>query len=205
MERLRIPVFYDFASTLCYVAHRVMERMAGDLDDLALELDWRPIDLTVITGWRRGAGVDGPRRDNAIGVARSLGVDVRMPTTWLDSRPANAVALALAGTTSEPAWRERVYSAIYSEGRSLDDPELLPSLARDLGLDLPRLSGEAQLDALDQITLDAHAIEVTGVPTFLLDRYPFGGIQEEATMRSLLGRWAAKQRGQTVAGPSSEQ
>jgi predicted DsbA family dithiol-disulfide isomerase len=202
---------YDFASTICYVAHRVMERMAGDLDDLALELDWRPIDLTIITGWRRGAGVDGPRRDNAIGVASGLGVEVRMPTTWLDSRRANAVALALAGTTSEPAWRERVYSAVYSEGRSLDDPELLPSLARDLGLDLPRLSGQAQLDALDQITLDAHAAEVTGVPTFLLDQYPFGGIQEEATMRSLLGRWAEKKRRQTdarrtsVAGPTSQQ
>ena len=33
------------------------------------------------------------------------------------------------------------------------------------------------------------------VATFMLDRWPFGGIQEIATMRSLLGRWAAKKRG----------
>ena len=32
MTRLRVPVHYDFASTLCYVAHRVME-LVGLRDD----------------------------------------------------------------------------------------------------------------------------------------------------------------------------
>ena len=31
LEPLRVRVYYDFASSLGYVAHRVMERMADDL------------------------------------------------------------------------------------------------------------------------------------------------------------------------------
>ena len=113
MECLRVPVVYDFASTLCYVAHRVMERMAGDLDDLGIELAWTPIDLARITGWERGAVVEGPRRANALRVARDLGVTLHMPTHWIDSRAVNAVALGLTDGTREVSWRERVFCAIY--------------------------------------------------------------------------------------------
>ena len=45
MERLRVRVYYDFASTLCYVGYRVMQRMRSDLDALAIVLDWTPLDL----------------------------------------------------------------------------------------------------------------------------------------------------------------
>ena len=34
----------------------------------------------------------------------------------------------------------------------------------------------------------------TGVPTFMLESWPFGGIQNEETMRSILTRFAVKQR-----------
>ncbi len=33
MRTIVVPVHYDFASSICYVAHRVMERVG--LDDLA--------------------------------------------------------------------------------------------------------------------------------------------------------------------------
>lgn len=194
MEILRVPVVYDFASTLCYVAHRVMQRMAGDLDELSLVLDWTPVDLARMTGWTRGAVVEGPRRDNALRVARDLGVTLRMPAIWVDSREVNAVALALAGHEREPTWRERVFSAIYEEGRIPDEGDFVESLGRELDLDARSLCGDAHIAALDDATRRAHEAEVTGVPTFMLDRWPFGGIQEIATMRSLLGRWAAKKR-----------
>jgi len=195
MERLRIPVHYDFASSICYVAHRVMERMAGELDALGIELAWTPVDLARLTGWPRGAAVEGPRRENALRVATDLGVPLRMPTAWMDSRAAGSVALGLAGSIREPGWRERVWSAVYEEGRSLDEPGALERLARDLDLDLSPHGGSQALAALDESTRRARESDVTGVPTFMLDRWPFGGIQEEATMRSLLGRFASRKRG----------
>ena len=66
----------------------------------------------------------------------------------MDSRAANAVALALAGTLREPAWRERVFSAVHEEGRSLDEPGALEPLARDLGLDVDALIGGIQEESV---------------------------------------------------------
>lgn len=191
MDSLRVRVYYDFASSLCYVAHRMMERMEGTLAELDIALEWRPLDLARITGWPRGARVEGPRRENALRVASELEVPLRMPAVWMDSRPANAAALALAGSAREATWRERVFSGVFEQGGSLDDAA---SWARELGLDLEVLAGEAQHRALEDETRDAAGREVCGVPTFMLGEWPFGGIQEEFTMRSILGRWAARQR-----------
>lgn len=194
MQRLRVPVYYDFASTLCYVAHRVMQRVAEALDGHAVELVWRPIDLSGITGWPRGAPVDGRRRDNVARVARELDVSVRLPSHWPDSRAAAAVALALAGEPAEPAWRERVFSALHEEGRNLDEPGSLAALAADLRLDLDALLTPDARAALELETDHARESEVTGVPTFMLDEWPIGGIQHETTMESMLCRWATRRR-----------
>ena len=191
---LAIPVYYDFASTICYVAHRVMGRIAAELEATGLGLEWRPVDLTMIAGWRRGVAVEGPRRDNALRVARDLGVAAHMPARWLDSRPAHAVTLALADTAKEIAWRERVWTAVFDEGRAVENDAEVARLADDLGIDLEALSLSRGRRQLEIDTQRARAAGVTGVPTFLLGVWPMGGIQDEATMRSLLRRFAQKQR-----------
>lgn len=196
MKRLRVPVYYDFASTLCYVAHRVMGRMAADLEELEVELVWTPLDLAGITGWKRGAPVEGRRRRNALRVASDLGVELAMPTHWIDSRGANAVALALvlAESPREATWRERILSAIYEEGRDMEQEGALEALARDVDLELDGLLSARTLAALDEETRRAREAAVTGVPTFMLDGWPFGGIQQQDSMRSVLSRWARKKR-----------
>ena len=193
-EPLTVRVYYDFASTLAYVTHRVMERISDELAALALELHWVPIDLVGITGWRRGAPVEGVRRDNAQRVASELGVPVRMPRRWLDSRLANAIALELAATPREPAWRERVFSALHEQGRPIESGPVLGSLARDLGFEVDPEGETPRLAALERATRAAYAVQVTGVPTFMLGEWPIGGIQPDDVMLSLLGRWAERAR-----------
>ena len=110
---LRVPVHYDFASSLCYVAHRVVARMGDFLGEIGLELEWTPVDLTHLTGWRRGAPIDPDRAEDVRQIARSLEVPIRMPGHWLDSRAAGAVALHVAEQPRlEATWRERVFTAI---------------------------------------------------------------------------------------------
>jgi len=190
---LVLPVHYDFASTICFVAHRALERMGEDLDTLGVVLEWRPVDLAAITGWRRGIVVDGPRRENALRVAEELGVGVRMPAVWLDSRPAHAVALALAGSAREAAWRERVWSAVFEEGRDIGAEGEVERLAADLALDPALLSDVHDFGRLDAMTEAAREAEVIGVPTFHVG-FPLGGIQEPDTMLLLFRRWADKRR-----------
>ncbi len=193
---LRIPLHYDFASTLCYVAHRVMQRMADDLAELELELVWSPLDLTLLTGWRRGDEIEGVRRANALRVAGDLGVEVRVPNRWIDSRRLNAIAWALEGP-AEAAWRERVWSAIYDEGRDPRNPGEVARLGQDLDLDVEKLAQPRELEALDLRTRLAIEAGVSAVPTFMLGEWPIGGIQEPRTMRSLLGRYARRSRAAT--------
>lgn len=192
-ERLVIPVHYDFASTICFVAHRVIERMGGDLDAMGVAIEWRPIDLAAITGWRRGAVVEGPRRDNALRVAAELEVPLAMPAVWLDSRPAAAVALALAGSEREAAWRERVWSAVFEEARDIGAEGEVERLADDLTIDLDRLPGARDLSRVDATTEAAREAEVIGVPTFHVG-FPLGGIQEPDTMKLLFQRWVDRQK-----------
>lgn len=190
----RIPVHFDFASTLCYVAHRVMAAMVHDLETLEVELRWTPLDLSQLAGWQPGAEVPQLRRENAERVARELAVAVVVPRIWPDSRAVNASALLAeeAGALRAAAWRERVWSSLFEERRDLDDPADVIRLAHRAGFDFAAADLEAATDELERRTLLAAADEVTGVPTFMLDRWAFGGIQSPETMRSIFERWVSR-------------
>lgn len=190
---LAVPVRYDLASTLCYVAHCTLPGLSAAIDDLDLAFVWQPLDLARLLGWRRGAPMTGRRRANALAVAEEFGVRVRMPTHWLDSRRAMAFALVQEDPARAAAWRERVFSAVFEEGRAIDGDEDLAPLARELGLDYDADRLAPGLRALEQLTDEAREAEITGVPTFQLGAWPLGGIQSDETMRAILARWAARQ------------
>lgn len=191
-DRLAVRVDYDFASTICFVAQRCMQRLARPVADLGIELCWSPLDLAELMGWPRGAEVQAARRENALRVARELGVAVRMPRTWADSRRAHAVALCI-DPACEPVWRERAFTAIFDQGRPLDDG-LLEELLLELSLAPDEAALERAEGELERRTRTAADQEVTGVPNFMLGRWPFGGIQTDDTMLSILGRYARRQR-----------
>jgi predicted DsbA family dithiol-disulfide isomerase len=196
---LVVPVHYDFASAICHVAHRVTARMAGTLEELGVELRWTPVDLARLTGWRRGEPVAGPRRANALRVAAELGVTLRMPAAWGDSRGAGAVAILLEETPREAVWRERVFSACFEAGRPLGEPGLLADLSAGLGADLADDALAEARAELERRTERAAAADVAGVPTFVLGGWPLGGIQDEHTMRHLLARYAQRARAKSLA------
>ena len=194
MSGLQVPVYYDFASSLCYIAHRVLGRLAEDWAALDLELRWVPLDLTRLTHWERGAPLEGTGRENVCRVSDELQVPLRIPAQWIDSRRAMGVALALSDSNQEKAWRERVWTAIYEEGIDLSTPGHFERIASDLGLDTDRLGDPGWTDALEETTRQAHRSGVTGVPTLMFDEWPLGGIHPDATMQSMLRRFAARKR-----------
>lgn len=204
---IHIPIHYDFASSLCYVTHRVMERIAHRFDAVCDDPEqppvlfhWTPIDLAALLNWNRGGVVPEDRMENVRRVARELEVPVRTPTTWLDSRNAMAAAIALeerGDEKAEASWRERVYTAIFEEGRSCNDEDELARWTRDLGLHFEAEALEQGHDELERRTRAAASAMVTGVPTFMLGEWPMGGIQDDDTMLKLVCRFArrARQRG----------
>jgi predicted DsbA family dithiol-disulfide isomerase len=194
-SRLQVPVHYDFASSLCYVAHRVLGRMANFLDEAGLELEWTPVDLMRLTGWSRGAPVDPVRLQDVRQIARALEVPIQVPEHWLDSRAASAIALHLADQPKrEATWRERIFTAIYEESLRPDDLPELQRLGGELEIAASPEAIDSGLRELEVRTEAARKAQVSGVPCFMLGQWPFGGIQDEATMRAVLGRWASRQQ-----------
>lgn len=188
-DRFPLPVYYDFASTIAYVAHRVLGRLAARIDEIGVDLEWRPVDLTLLTGWRRGARVSGPGRENALRVAKEFGVPVRMPSYWIDSRAALGLALVLSDDPAkEAAWRERVWTAVFEEGREIDDVRIYAS---ELGI-----ADTASIDpgAVEAATHEARRRGVQGVPTFLIDSWPMAGIQDDQSMTKFFERYVRKRR-----------
>lgn len=190
-----VGIYYDFASSLCFMAHRIMERLAPELAEQGVSLSWLPIDLTALTDWRRGDPIRGERRQKILQVSRDLEVPVTAPGHWMDSRAAMLVALELGESEHGVAWREAVWSRVYEGGECLDSSDLLPEIAAELGLgEVSCAVDPFRLTRLQEQTRQAAASGVCGVPTFMLDIWPVGGIQDEATMRTFLGRWAEKCR-----------
>lgn len=192
LPTVEVRVDYDLASTLCYVAKRCMERLTPDLEAAGVALTWSPIDLSSLTGWPRDARPSPARRENVLRVAQELEVPVRVPRLWHDSRRAHAIGLA-APSIRQPTWHERVLTAMYEEGRPLDR-DTVDALAAELGFGTDEGLLEAGHEGLSMRTKRALDQEVTGVPTFMLSRWPFGGIQSDDTMRTILTRFAARQR-----------
>jgi predicted DsbA family dithiol-disulfide isomerase len=198
--KLRARVYYDFASTLCYVAHRVFGELEPRLLELGVELDWCPLDLAELLGWRRGVPVDEARLANAERVAAELGVAVRPLPIWPDSRDALAAALVLADGPREATFRERLWVAAFEERREIDAPGALASLARDLGIGFEPEDIDRARTSLERITREASEQGVTGLPTVMLGAFPFPGMQSRETTLLVFERWARKNRPPELVG-----
>ena len=194
MQQLRVPVYYDFASTICYVAYRVMERLAPTLVQLEIDLVWSPVDLARLSRYQRGGTIPEASRANAARIAQELSVPVRIPSLWLDSRPLNSAAIAADELGSGEIWREQVWTTLFEEGRLVDELEEVAALARQAEIPIgPDAIAEAREELETRTSLAAEEM-VTGVPTFMLGHWPFAGIQQPETMRMVLERFASRAR-----------
>ncbi len=189
-----IPVYYDFASSLCFVAHRALGELAGAIGELGLRLDWCGLDLAALRGLRRGAELRPSDRERITVVAADLGVPLAIPGRWLDSRNALAATVLAEREGLGESFRERVWSACYERGEAPEHPEALVALARDLGWRLDADALPAAFAEVERTTETARAAEVTGVPCFMLGSWPFGGIQGRDTMLRIFSRFAERVR-----------
>lgn len=206
MDHVKIRVYYDFASTLCYVAHKVITRVMPLIRAEGIELEWRPIDLTTSAPWDRGDSFDEEVRSSIRATAATLGVEIEMPDPWLDSRPASEIALSTESLATEARWRTAVFETFF-EAKT---PHLTPEL-HELALEIapsdalpsdappseaPPGSPATAFGRVELSTEEALALGLTGVPMFLLDNWVFGGVYDDESMVAALTQLADKFREQ---------
>lgn len=189
---LAVRVYYDFASTLCYVAHRRLATLAPRIADLGIELAFCPLELSQLLGYRPGAEIDEARRANAARVAAELDVAVRVPRVWPDVHRLSAAAFLAEPLGHGASWRERAFTAVFEEGIVEVDAETFERLARDVSLELASATLDGASESLATVCENAREEGVTGVPTFMLGQWPFGGIQSDDTMLAVFERFRKK-------------
>jgi predicted DsbA family dithiol-disulfide isomerase len=193
METVTIRVYYDFASTLCYVVHRVLSRIDEEIAALGVVLEWRPIDLTMAAPWDRGDSFRPDIRSAVRNTGLALGIDVEMPDPWLDSRPASMIALSTRSADDEARWRDAVFTTFFEKKTPRLTPELM-RLARELtGIEAAPEESDG-FERVEESTREAVALGVTGVPSFLLDNWLFGGVYEDDVMVSILRQLSEQYR-----------
>lgn len=191
MANVIVPVYYDYASSLCYVAKKVMEQLRGKL---AIELLWKGVQISRRhQGWKNGEMIGDEAKGKIVRVARETGVDLRVPERWLDSAYAleGAEFARLHGKFHK--YHDTVFAAVFEEGRDVGDLPTLLALAESVGLSAEQLK---QALATGELTARVKASEaeaatfgIVGYPTFLLGEFPLIGIQPAETMRLLIQRY----------------
>jgi len=191
MARVVIPIYFDYASTLCYVAWRIVS-------ELRRELEFEPLWKGVPIRWRSHAS----RPGNALGkierakiatVVAETGVQVIPPDCWLDSKAAlmGSESARRAGVF-EP-FHDGIFRGAFELGLDISNPDRLVEIAAAAGMDGEAFRQDIQsrltLSCLMENKSEADRFSALGYPTFMLGEFPLIGIQPKETMRLLLDRF----------------
>lgn len=191
MPKVIIPIYFDYASTLCYVAWRIVR-------ELEAELDFRPLWKGVSMRQRGG----GSRPGNPLGVIERMkvmtalaetGVAVQPLEQWVDSDAALEGAELAREAGVMPRYHEGVFRALFEDRADIAQLDLLTQIAGACGLDAGQfhadLRGHRMASRIAANQAEADRLSALGYPAFILGDFPLIGIQPIATMRLLLSRF----------------
>src|SRR3984957_10653130 len=143
MSRLRIPIYFDYASTLCYIAWRIVTPLE---DELGFEALWEGIPIATRDFRAKPGRVLAEReRQKGLFVAAATGVRVAPPSSWIDSIPALQGSEVARDAGVFRAYHDAVFRAAFDDGADIADANVLDAIAERAGLD--RLKFRAALDS----------------------------------------------------------
>jgi predicted DsbA family dithiol-disulfide isomerase len=191
MSRLRIPIYFDYASTLCYIAWRIVSPLE---DELGFEALWKGVPIAARDFRARPGRVLGEReRQKVLFVAAETGIRVAPPPRWIDSTAALQGSEIARDAGNFAAYHDAVFRAAFEQGADIADAEVLDAIAERAGLDRVKFRGALDSDVmaarLAEHKREADEFSALGYPTFILGDFPMIGIQPIESMRLLLGRF----------------
>ncbi len=191
MAKIVIPVYFDYASTLCYIAWRIVGELERELGFTAL---WKGVPIA-LRNYRSRPGLPlGPLElDKIRNVAAETGVAVEPPARWLDSDKALQGSELAREAGAFAAYHDAVFRAAFEERAEIGDLEVLSAIAARAGLEPARFRGELERGRMAARIAanknEANRFSALGYPSFILGDFPLTGIQPIETMRMLFGRF----------------
>lgn len=209
--KLHLDVIVDVVCPWCFLGKRRLDAAIEDLDDLDIEVRYRPfqLDPTIpAEGIDREEYIIGKfgsadALDEAHARLFSLGADVgityafdlieKTPNT-LDAH--RLVRWAAAEGLGEPML-ERLFSLFFEEGADLANAETLIAAAEEIGLDgdevTMKLEDGVDLDAVKADIAHAGQMGISGVPTVIVEnKFAISGAQTSEVLVDALRRIAAE-------------
>jgi predicted DsbA family dithiol-disulfide isomerase len=191
MPKVIIPIYFDYASTLCYVAWRIVRELEGELDFAPL---WKGVPIRQRNGRARpGEPLGTVERMKIMTALAETGIAVQPLDRWIDS----AVALEGAELARDagvlPVYHERVFREVFEHRQEITTVDCVTRIANECGLDSVRFRADLETHRMaPRIAAnkaEADSMSALGYPAFILGDFPLIGIQPIASMRLLLRRF----------------
>lgn len=203
--RLSIEVVHDLVCPWCYLGLRRMLRTLRARPDIGFDLVWRPFLLNpdmpragmarsdyVV---RKFGGEERARRlyGSIAEIGRAEGVMFRFERIRRtpSSIDAHRLVRFASGSGRGAEMVEALFSAHFTDGRDIGDPQVLMAVAGACGLDPMAthafLFSDAEIDTIHAENLRAHRLGINGVPCFVIGgRHAIAGAQEPEVIERLL-------------------
>ncbi len=191
MAPVVVPIFFDYASTLCYIAWRITAQLEAELGFDAL---WKGVPIALRDFRLRGGRGLLPSELNKIAiVCAETGISVVPPKRWLSSDASLQGAELAREAGLFPAYHEAVFRAAFEQRLDIGDLEVLAELAERAGLERGRFLADIRSGRMASKVAahknEADRFSALGYPTFMLGDFPLIGIQPIETMRMILRRY----------------
>ncbi len=191
MAPIVIPIYFDYASTLCYVAWRIVRELE---DEMGFEALWKGVPIRLRDhASRPGNALGAIERMKVMNVIAETGVEVAPPEQWIDSAAALMGSELAREARQFARYHEGVFRAAFEDRRDIAEIGLLGEIARAAGMDRGRFENDIRARRMESRVAankdEADRFSALGYPTFILGDFPLTGIQPKETMRMLLGRF----------------
>lgn len=191
MPKVIIPIYFDYASTLCYVAWRIVRELEAELNFLPL---WKGVPIRLRDGRiRPGNPLGVIERMKVMTALAETGVTVQPLEQWVDSDAALEGAELAREAGVLPCYHERVFRALFEDRSDIARLDLLTQIAGECGLEAERFRADLNVHRMASRIVankaEADRLSALGYPAFILGDFPLIGIQPIATMRLLLKRF----------------
>lgn len=201
MAKTVIPIYFDYASTLCYVAWRIVSQLERELGFTAL---WKGVPIA-LRNYRTRPGLPlGPLELGRIrNVAAETGIAVEPPARWLDTDKALQGSELAREAGAFAAYHDAVFRAAFEQRADIGNLDLLSAIAARAGLDHAHFRDELERGRMAARIAankaEADRFSALGYPSFILGDFPLTGIQPIESMRMLLARFLERRAAEPQA------
>ncbi len=198
-----LKVFADFICPFCYIGSATVRKLQPEFGfaiephGFQIHPEWPAEGLELA---RHPRMMDPKAREliwtHIRELAEAANLEMKPPAILANSRLALQAAMFARDKGCGEKFDQRIYQAYFTEGRNIGLRGVIVDIATEVGLD--RADTERALDSedyayqMEQDTMLARQLGVTGVPAFFLGPYTFGGAQSEEVMREIFRRYGAE-------------